>query len=38
VDFDRTDGHGFVRFSYAGTRQSVELALERMRRFVAAGG
>jgi aspartate/methionine/tyrosine aminotransferase len=38
VDFDRVDGNGFVRFSYAGTRQSIELALERMRSFVAAGG
>lgn len=38
IDFDRTDGNGFVRFSYAGTRQSIEAALERMRRFVTAGG
>ena len=34
VDFDRTDGNGFVRFSYAGTRNSIEEALERMRRFL----
>ncbi len=38
VDFDRVDGNGFIRFSYAGKRQSIEEALERMRRFVAAGG
>lgn len=38
LDFDRKDGSGFVRFSYAGTRASVEDALERMRVFVRAGG
>ena len=38
IDFDRTDGNGFVRFSYAGTSQTVETALERLRRFLAAGG
>ncbi|MHA6299234.1 pyridoxal phosphate-dependent aminotransferase [Devosia sp. CAU 1758] len=38
VDFDRIDGNGFVRFSYAGTRQTVEQALERMRGFLAGGG
>ena len=38
IDFDRTDGHGFVRFSYAGTTQSIEDALERLRGFLAAGG
>ncbi|WIY54285.1 aminotransferase class I/II-fold pyridoxal phosphate-dependent enzyme [Devosia sp. YIM 151766] len=38
IDFDRTDGAGFVRFSYAGTRASVEEALERLRRFTRAGG
>lgn len=37
VDFDRTDGNGFVRFSYAGTKANVEEALERLRRFLAAG-
>lgn len=36
VDFDRTDGHHFVRFSYAGTRQSVEEALARLGRFTAS--
>jgi aspartate/methionine/tyrosine aminotransferase len=37
VDFDRTDGNGFVRFSYAGTTQSIEMALDRLRVFLAAG-
>ncbi|SEQ39519.1 Aspartate/methionine/tyrosine aminotransferase [Devosia sp. YR412] len=30
IDFDRAGGNRFVRFSYAGKRESVELALERM--------
>lgn len=30
VDFDRTDGTHFVRLSYAGKRESIELALDRM--------
>jgi aspartate/methionine/tyrosine aminotransferase len=34
IDFDRTDGSRFVRFSYAGTKASVEEALERMRRYL----
>ncbi|WEK06109.1 MAG: aminotransferase class I/II-fold pyridoxal phosphate-dependent enzyme [Candidatus Devosia phytovorans] len=34
VDFDRTDGAKFVRFSYAGKRDTVELALERMKGFL----
>jgi len=38
VDFDRTDGHGFVRFSYAGTPRTMEAALDRLRLFLAAGG
>ena len=38
IDFDRTNGNGFVRFSYAGTQSSIETALERMRQFLAAGG
>lgn len=37
IDFDRINGNGFVRFSYAGTTQSIELALERMQRFLAGG-
>jgi aspartate/methionine/tyrosine aminotransferase len=34
IDFDRTNGHRFVRFSYAGTRETVEEGLERMRTFL----
>ncbi len=34
VDFDRVNGDRFVRFSYAGTRETVEEALERMRRYL----
>jgi aspartate/methionine/tyrosine aminotransferase len=34
IDFDRTDGERFVRFSYAGSRTTMEEALERMARFV----
>jgi len=30
VDFDRVDGGKFVRFSYAGSAQTIEKALERM--------
>ena len=30
VDFDRVEGQSYVRLSYAGKRESVELALERM--------
>ncbi|WP_046143585.1 pyridoxal phosphate-dependent aminotransferase [Devosia soli] len=37
VDFDRNNGHGYVRFSYAGTRQTVELALERLDTYLRAG-
>ncbi|UYO00423.1 MAG: aminotransferase class I/II-fold pyridoxal phosphate-dependent enzyme [Devosia sp.] len=37
VDFDRSEGNGFVRFSFAGTRPSIEMALERLRAFVRAG-
>ena len=33
IDFDRTNGSRFVRFSYAGSRASIEQALERMARF-----
>ncbi len=36
VDFDRVDGHGYVRFSYAGTQSTITEALERLRRFVLA--
>jgi aspartate/methionine/tyrosine aminotransferase len=34
VDFDRVNGQGFVRLSYAGKRESIELALERMGKFL----
>jgi aspartate/methionine/tyrosine aminotransferase len=34
IDFDRAGGRSFVRFSYAGTRQTIELALERMGTFL----
>ncbi len=34
VDFDRIDGHRYVRFSYAGTRATIMEALERMRGFL----
>lgn len=30
IDFDRTSGNRFVRFSYAGTQATIEDALERM--------
>ncbi|MAN75622.1 MAG: 1-aminocyclopropane-1-carboxylate deaminase, partial [Rhizobiales bacterium] len=33
-DFDRTDGHKYVRFSYAGTEESIAMALERMGKFL----
>lgn len=33
-DFDRTDGHKYVRFSYAGTREAIETALTRMQTFL----
>jgi aspartate/methionine/tyrosine aminotransferase len=35
VDFDRANGQRFVRFSYAGSRETMEMALERMRTFLA---
>jgi aspartate/methionine/tyrosine aminotransferase len=34
IDFDRVDGKRFVRFSYAGTRETVEQALERIDGFL----
>ncbi|MHA6692249.1 pyridoxal phosphate-dependent aminotransferase [Devosia sp. A449] len=34
IDFDRTNGDRYVRFSYAGRRDSIELALERMGQFL----
>jgi aspartate/methionine/tyrosine aminotransferase len=35
VDFDRTNGSRFVRFSYAGSRATIELALQRMAGFLS---
>ncbi len=35
IDFDRVNGHRFVRFSYAGSKQTMETALQRMRGFLA---
>ena len=34
VDFDRVEGRRFVRFSYAGTRQTMDQALERVAGFL----
>ena len=34
IDFDRVDGRRFVRFSYAGTRNTMDQALDRMARFL----
>ena len=34
VDFDRVNGQGYIRLSYAGRRDSIELALERMGRLL----
>ncbi|MET3925260.1 aminotransferase class I/II-fold pyridoxal phosphate-dependent enzyme [Devosia sp. 2618] len=34
IDFDRAGGNRYVRFSYAGKREQIELALERMRGFL----
>lgn len=34
IDFDRVNGQGYVRFSYAGKRETIEMALERMQRFL----
>ncbi|HEY8577011.1 MAG TPA: aminotransferase class I/II-fold pyridoxal phosphate-dependent enzyme [Devosia sp.] len=34
IDFDRAGGNRYVRFSYAGKRETIELALERMRVFL----
>jgi aspartate/methionine/tyrosine aminotransferase len=35
IDFDRVNGSRFVRFSYAGSKGTIEEALERMRRFLS---
>ena len=34
VDFDRRTGSRYVRFSYAGSQETIEAALERMDRFI----
>jgi aspartate/methionine/tyrosine aminotransferase len=34
IDFDRAGGSHYVRFSYAGRRDRIEMALERMARFL----
>ena len=34
VDFDRVNGPRFVRFSYAGTRETIGKALERLSGFL----
>ena len=34
VDFDRVNGNRFMRFSYAGSRQTMEKALDRMASFL----
>ena len=34
IDFDRVEGRRFVRFSYAGTRRTIERALEAMAGFL----
>lgn len=38
IDFDRTNGQRFLRFSYAGTGATIEQSLERLRRHLVAGG
>jgi aspartate/methionine/tyrosine aminotransferase len=34
VDFDRTGGDRYLRFSYAGRRADIEMALERMGKWL----
>lgn len=36
IDFDRVNGNRFVRFSYAGERETIELGLERVRSWLRA--
>jgi aspartate/methionine/tyrosine aminotransferase len=38
VDFDRVEGHRFIRFCYAGAPEAIDEALVRIGRFVGAGG
>ena len=37
LDFDRTDGNRYVRFSYAGPRATINAALDRLEGFVRTG-
>jgi len=34
IDFDRSEGQGYVRFSYAGKRETIAQALDRMGKFL----
>ncbi len=34
VDFDRVDGQHYVRFSYAGKTETIQMAIDRMRAFL----
>jgi aspartate/methionine/tyrosine aminotransferase len=34
IDFDRTNGHRYIRFSYAGSRDTMEKALDRLASFL----
>jgi aspartate/methionine/tyrosine aminotransferase len=34
IDFDRLNGNRFVRFSYAGTRATIDEGLNRIERFL----
>ena len=36
IDFDRVEGNRFVRFGYAGSKETVERALEQMAGFLHA--
>jgi len=36
IDFDRTDGHRYVRFSYAGAGEDIEEAISRMGQFLSS--
>ena len=38
IDFDRTNGGLHVRFSYAGKRETIEMALDRMAGFLRQHG
>ncbi len=38
IDFDRKNGHKYVRFSYAGDREAIEAAVEKMAGFLGRPG